>query len=202
MSADDGRSVPIDYCDIADLVAKMQALKELKRQGWVARGVPDPESVADHSYGVALLALIFARHLHLDLGRVLTMALLHDLGESIIGDVIPADNMADADKAAAEEQAMRDLLGRLDPADELIGQWLDFEYRRSPEGQLIAELDRLEMAFQADRYENATQLDLSEFFTYVEERLSSPEFLDLLRRLQQDRFARQQKANGESATTT
>jgi len=195
MSADEISPTPINYRDIADLVLRVQDLKELKRQGWVARGVPDPESVADHSYGVALLALIFARRLHLDLGRVLTMALLHDLGESIIGDVIPADNMAPADKTAAEEQAMRDVLGHLDPAGELVSQWLDFHHRRSPEGQLVGELDKLEMAFQADRYENATRLDLSEFFTYVEDRLCSPEFLALLRRLQQDRSARQLEAN-------
>jgi putative hydrolases of HD superfamily len=201
LRADDVTPAPIDYHDISDLVLRVQALKELKRQGWVARGIPDPESVADHSYGVAVLALIFARRLHLDLGRVLTMALLHDLGESIIGDVIPADNIADADKAAAEEQAMRDVLGHLDPTGELIGQWLDFHYRRSPEGQLIGELDRLEMAFQADHYENATRLDLSEFFTYVEEKLRSPEFLNLLQRLQQDRSARRSKASGGSSAT-
>lgn len=194
-NADNAAPGSIDYEDVANLMLRIQALKELKRQGWVARGVPQPESVADHSYGVAIMALIFARRRHLDLGRVLTMALLHDLGESIIGDVIPADNMAPADKAAAEEQAMRDILGNLDPSGELIDQWLDFQHRRSPEGELINDLDRLEMAFQANHYEGVTQLNLDEFFTYVEERLGSPEFLGLLQRLQQARSARQSQAS-------
>lgn len=201
MSAEDGTPAPIDCRGIADLMGRVQSLKELKRQGWVARGVPDPESVADHSYGVAILALVFARRLNLDPGRVLTMALLHDLGESIIGDIIPADNMDDGEKAAAEEQATREVLERLDSSGELIELWLDFHYRRSPEGQLISQLDRLEMAFQADRYENATQLDLGEFFTYVEERLQTPELLDLFRWLLEVRSTRQLRASGASPVT-
>lgn len=200
MNADNATPDSIDYEDIANLMLKVQALKELKRQGWVARGVPQPESVADHSYGVAIMALIFAPRLRLDLSRVLTMALLHDLGESVIGDIIPADNIAPADKAAAEERAMRDILGNLDPSGELIDQWLDFQHRRSPEGELINDLDRLEMAFQADHYEGATELDLGEFFSYVEERLGSPEFLGLLKRLQQARSARQAQTSVRSST--
>ena len=196
MSIDDGTPAPIDHRDIADLMSRVQSLKELKRQGWVARGVPDPESVADHSYGVAILTLVFARQLNLDLGRAVTMALVHDIGESIIGDVIPADKMDAAEKAAVEEQAIRDVLGRLDSSGELIELWLDFQQQRSPEGVLVHELDRLEMAFQANRYENTTQLSLGEFFTYVEERLQSPELLDLLRRLLDERSARQPRPSG------
>lgn len=189
MSVDDGGTVPIDHRDIVDLMGRVQALKELKRRGWVTRGVPAPESVADHSYGVAILTLVFARHLNLDSGRAVTMALLHDIGESIIGDVIPADKVDAAEKATIEEQAIREVLGPFDSSGELIKLWLDFHYQRSPEGVLVHELDKLEMAFQAYRYENVTQLRLDEFFAFTEEKLQSPELLSLLRRLLGDRSA-------------
>lgn len=69
-------------------------LKRTTRTGWARRGVPDPENVAAHSYGVAHITLILAQLLEqpLDLGRALAMAVLHDLPESLTTDIPrPAD---------------------------------------------------------------------------------------------------------------
>lgn len=76
----------------------IKALKLAPRTGWVDRGV-DPllaESVADHSFGVALLAWVGAierqaEGADLDPHRVLTLALLHDLAEAETGDWPPYD---------------------------------------------------------------------------------------------------------------
>jgi putative hydrolase of HD superfamily len=78
------------------LAQRAQRLKQLPRQGWLDRGVPQlqTESVADHSLGVALLAWMAALDAQaagadLDPARVLALALVHDLPEAEIGDWTP-----------------------------------------------------------------------------------------------------------------
>lgn len=139
-------------------------LKELTRRGWVARGVPAPESVADHSLGVCVLATLFSSQLGLDRGKLLTMATLHDLCEAVCGDVIPADGMDPAAKLDRERAAMEQVLGGVHGADELLSLWLDMALGRTEEGRLIKDLDTLEMVLQADHYERSGPRDLEEFF--------------------------------------
>jgi putative hydrolase of HD superfamily len=62
-------------------------LKELKRTGWVESGILEPESVADHSYRTTLLAMILSDQKGLDTLKTVKMALLHDLVESVTGDL-------------------------------------------------------------------------------------------------------------------
>ncbi len=82
----------------------IRVLKDLYRQGWIKyHGVPKEraESVADHSYGVAMLALMMAVETRpeLDAGRVALLALVHDFGEvGTIGDVTPHDGVSTKDK--------------------------------------------------------------------------------------------------------
>ncbi|HEY9283293.1 MAG TPA: HD domain-containing protein, partial [Pyrinomonadaceae bacterium] len=74
------------------ILADLQRLKRLDRTGWVLRGLaPGAESVAAHSYGVAVAAMLLAdlvraRGVELDVERVLRLALLHDLAEARTGD--------------------------------------------------------------------------------------------------------------------
>src|SRR5260221_8313896 len=75
---------------LAEMAAR---LKDVRRQGWVDRGVPDAESVADHSYGVALLAWAVARARGLDGERALLIAIVHDLAEAEVGDETPFDDL-------------------------------------------------------------------------------------------------------------
>jgi putative hydrolase of HD superfamily len=129
------------------LAQRSEALKALPRTGWLDRGLSPPivESVADHSFGVALLAWLSAVERHaagvaLEPCRVLLLALVHDLAEAGTGDITPYDpdalsHAADADarraflerrhvrdasreamKHAAEDEAMRALLAALPPA--------------------------------------------------------------------------------------
>ena len=60
-------------------------LKSVKREGWVRSGVEDPESVAAHSWGMAILAMHLCPE-NLNKMRVLEMSSVHDLPEIIVGD--------------------------------------------------------------------------------------------------------------------
>ncbi|MBN1327023.1 MAG: HD domain-containing protein [Candidatus Cloacimonetes bacterium] len=126
-------------------------LKALFRQGWLQRQVDADkvESAADHSFGTAILALLLCPE-HLDRLRVLEIALLHEAGECIIGDLTPADNIDEAEKSRLELQAAEKILSPLPDGDRLLGLWKEFEFETSAEGRFVRQLDKLEMGLQAE----------------------------------------------------
>jgi putative hydrolase of HD superfamily len=143
-----------------DLALQANRLKAMPRAGWMIRGLAHPESVAAHSYGVAFLSLILAQAIDepLDRAKLLTVALLHDLPESHVTDIpYPALRfIAPAVKRTAELEALEEILADLPSADEYRELWLDFEDRRTPEGRLVRDADRLERMIQAFVYERST----------------------------------------------
>ena len=122
-------------------------LKEIVRAGWVRAGIGTPESVADHSWGMALLAIVLCPD-DLDRERVLALAIVHDLAEVRVGDITP-DEMPRDVKRERERIAAASLL-REHPR--LWALWEDYEQARSPEAKFVHELDKLEMGLQALRY--------------------------------------------------
>lgn len=128
------------------------ALKRMPRRGWVQRGVPDPESVAAHSFGVATLAAVTASTAGADPARAALVAVIHDLAEALTGDVTPADGVPDGEKRRREKEAVRRILAGVDPDGTLMDAWLDYAERRTPEGRLVKDLDKIDMALQADTY--------------------------------------------------
>ena len=97
---------------LADLLLQANRLKTTPRTGWHQGGVPRPESVADHSHGVSLAALMLADLAApaADRAKILTVAVLHDLPESVTGDLslgasrlLPAGAKARAEGAALDE---------------------------------------------------------------------------------------------------
>lgn len=142
------------------LLLGAQRLKRTPRTGWVTRGVPDVESVADHSFGVTLISLILGEMVKqpLNKAKLLTIALLHDLPESVIGD-LPAPAAVyfpPGAKRKAEANALNDLLGGLPYAEHWRSWWQEFEEGTSIEGQVVREADRLDMIIQAYVYEQTT----------------------------------------------
>jgi putative hydrolase of HD superfamily len=135
-------------------------LKRTPRTGWVMRGVPDAESVADHSFGVTFISLILANMVDqtLDRSKLLTIALLHDLPESVVSDLpTPATaHFPPAAKQRAEAAALSELLHGLPCAELWHSWWREFEEGTSIEGQLVRDADRLDMLIQAHIYEQTT----------------------------------------------
>jgi putative hydrolase of HD superfamily len=164
----------MDGDQLVGLLLESASLKRMPRTGWLMRGVPHVESVADHSFGVAFVALVLADVLaangdvggELDVAKILTMALLHDLAEVRLTDlpVRAARLVSDAVKSQAEALAMADLLAPLPSAQRLKALWQEFEDRASPEGRLVHDADKLEMMVQCLRYEQAGSRGLDEFW--------------------------------------
>lgn len=162
---------------------ELNHLKQLYRQGWLRRAISPAqcESVAEHTFGVALLALFLAdSHFPaLDPLKLVRMALLHDLGEIYAGDMTPADNVPAAEKHRLEAESVQRVLGKLPHAQTYLALWDEFEQGQSAEAQVIKQLDRLEMALQAVVYEQQSQVTLSEFFDTAQAALTTPALLAL-----------------------
>jgi len=164
-------------------------LKETPRAGWSLRGIAAPESVAEHSHRMALLALVLAPRAEppLDAARCVAMALVHDLAEALVGDITPFDGVDAREKRRREEEAMR-TLAALEDDDGLLGLWREYAAAETPEARLVKELDRLETVLQASEYgarEDVGHAALGEFWDGAAARLSSAgtrALLDALRR--------------------
>jgi len=157
-------------------------LKRLKRAGWVERQVPQVESVAEHSFRSAVLAVLAGGKLRRE--RLVTIALLHDLCEAITGDATPADGLDPAVKSQREEQAMAALTTGLVNGQELYELWLDFERGRTPEGRLIKQIDKLEMALQALEYAESGHPGLQEFLADGRRVIEDPLLRELFQRIE------------------
>lgn len=145
---------------VLDLLLHGNRLKVTPRGGWAIRGLADGESVADHSFGVVFVALVLSELIQepVDREKVLTMALIHDLPESVITD-IPAPALRyfpEGAKRHAELNAMAEILGRLPFGGRLRAWWQEFENRSCVEARLVSDADRLELLIQAYVYERTS----------------------------------------------
>jgi putative hydrolase of HD superfamily len=163
-------------------------LKQLYRQGWLKRGVPKErcESIAEHSFGVALLGLWLsaAYFPELDAGKVLRMALLHDLGEIYAGDIIPGDNISAEEKHRREAQSVERVLGKLPKSRDYLACWQEFELGQTAEARFVRQVDRLEMGLQAGVYASQGFENLDEFFASARQGLSDPALVELIEAVQ------------------
>ena len=129
-------------------------LKDRPRTGWGLRGVADPESVADHSWGTALLCLLFADEARVDTAEALEIALVHDLAEAETGDFARRDGADVSGKAALEADAMAGLaaLWPGPAADRLMRRWEAYETRRGRAARFVRDMNLLDMCVQALAY--------------------------------------------------
>ncbi len=190
-----------DWLRFFDLVGR---LKALRRQGWIDRGVREPESVADHSFRLALMAWLLAQEQpSLDAGRAAVLALAHDVAEALAGDRTPFDAAlrtgaererlfrqrpvydpaAEAEKTAAERAALREMAAMLPEAigAALIAAWEEYEAAETPEARFVRQLDKLETVLQALEYRaRQPELIIDSFVLGALDEVSDPRLRALL----------------------
>lgn len=154
-----------------DNLLEMLELKQLLRTGWVRSGVDNPESVAAHSWGMAILALRLAPK-ELNLERVLSLCLVHDLPEVRVGDLTPHDDTSN--KAELEHKAM----------SEMAPQWLslfeEYEAGETGEAKFVKQIDKLDMGLQAIMYQTKQDIVLEEFIASAKSKISNNNLLGFL----------------------
>ena len=166
-----------DCAAIVTLLDHGSILKRLPRMGWLLNGVLPCESVADHTAGVALLTVALASTINadwrnegldapLDVGRAVTLAVLHDLAESVVTDLPKRSTVLIGAQAKhnAESAAIHGLLADLPAGNDYTILWREYDARTTPEARLVADADKLEMLHQALEYERAGYRTLEEFW--------------------------------------
>lgn len=189
---------------LLEFLRNAERLKTVTRSGFTSAG--QPESVAEHTWRLALMATLVAPQFpDVDASRLVRMCLIHDLGEAIGGD-IPAPEQArrraDGDsegKAAAERRDLLTLLGPLPQAlrDEMSALYDEYEAAQSPEARLAKALDKLETILQHTQGENPPDFDYRFNLSYGREHTADPPLIAAIRAIL-DR-ATEDRATGQTA---
>jgi putative hydrolase of HD superfamily len=157
---------------------ELQRLKNLDRTGWTLRGRPaGTESVAAHSFGVCLAAMMLAdelaaRGMMVNVERLLRMALLHDWAEARIGDLPKtATNYFGAEvRKRTETAAFADIANGSDNGATLYRElYEEYEQRASVESRLVKAADVIDLLVQALALERAGARGLDEFWDVARE---------------------------------
>ena len=166
---------------------KVLELKNIQRQGWKDKlDMNNVESVADHSYSTAIMSMVLSDLEGFDTEKIIKMALLHDLAESIIGDITP-DRINDKRKINIENKAMTQILENLPSnlSQQYIVLWDDFQKKSSKEANFLHEIDKLEMAFQAKFYldKGVSKGKLRSFFKTSNNEIKNKQLRNILSRI-------------------
>jgi putative hydrolase of HD superfamily len=151
---------------ILNLIRHGESLKIIERTGWKIAGVKRDytESVAEHSYGCSFIAMVVANHLKakgvvIDIGKVAILAILHDLPESITGDIARTREFSEdmesvRAKEIAERNAIDTILGPLGkPFKNINHLWNEFNENKSAEAIIVKAADIIDMLIHARQLE-------------------------------------------------
>ncbi len=163
---------------LIDIIGKF---KDLKRSGWVAKKVDDPESDAEHSFSVALLAILLMPN-NLDEKKCLEMALVHDLAEVYCGDYTPHDNITNEEKTNQELMAIKRVAEELNN-EKLVSIFNEYLDKSSKESIFINAIDKLDNVITAayyDKNNRSTVKVKKEFADYARQKIDELGNEDLL----------------------
>jgi len=138
---------------IIKFLEEVGKLKIVPREGWKMKGIKDRESVAEHTFRVAVIAMLLSEMEKCSTQKVLKMSLLHDLPESQVGDLTRRSPNY-GQKREIEKKAMKAILRTLPEKlkKEYIQLWEEYRKGRTPEAKLVKYADKLEMLLQAKEY--------------------------------------------------
>lgn len=155
-----------DIHGIIEFFHLINTLKHTPRTGWVYNHVPNPESICDHMYRMAIMAMVLAPPT-IDRTHAVMVSLCHDMAEALVGDITPSDPVTPQEKHQRELAAITKMAELLPPerGEEIKQCWLEFEERSTDVAKFCAQLDKIEMCLQASEYEKTHGLSLSQFFT-------------------------------------
>lgn len=151
---------PSEIEGILSFLREAERLKNVHRSSWTSGG--EPESVAQHTWRLTLMAMLFAEaYPSVDFARLVKICIVHDLGEAIRGDVPAVEQEPDDGRAERERADLRRLVAPLPDrlADEIVALWEEYEGAATPEARLAKALDKLETILQHNQGDNPSDFD-------------------------------------------
>lgn len=139
-------------------------LKDVIRSGWVDWNVKRDrvESIAEHIFGVQMLAIAMKSEYEydIDLMKVIYMLAIHELGETVIGDLTQFE-IAKEEKEKIEHDAVHSILSSLVDGDKIEALFLEFDAQETPEAKFAYQCDKLECDIQSKLYDQENCVDLN-----------------------------------------
>ncbi len=139
-------------------------LKNIIRTGWKDWNVQREriESIAEHVYGVQMLAIAMKSEYEydIDLERVIFMLAVHELGETIIGDLTQFQ-ISKSEKEKIEHEAVHNILQGLLDGKIIEELFLEFDERKTKESLFAYQCDKLECDLQCKLYDQEHCVDLN-----------------------------------------
>lgn len=154
----------MDADRVLECLAEMHTLTKLPRIGWIMAGVPEPESVSDHCFETAIIAYVLAEQLDtpVDMGKVLAMALFHEVGEVRITDLPRRSSpYVKSFKRDAERQASVDILGGV--AESVLPLLEEMHELATVEARLVEAAEELQIIAAAMHYAKENRGDMAEY---------------------------------------
>ena len=201
-------------------------LKKLPRTGFVWLGIKNPETIAQHTFRVAIMNWILGRKAkpRFNLKKIIEISLIHDLCEVYAGDITPYWGLLPKDKEKRKEAlkrwiripkkikeqrdkvkfkkekgALQKLVRKLEPKlkKEIMSCWLEYERLVSKEGRFVKQGDKVETLLQALEYWG-TKPDspVIGWWEEVEDLVDNPIQLDFLEKIEK-KFYQKKKINGK-----
>lgn len=123
-----------------ELLFELGTMRHIERS-WRQFGGAHLANVAEHSYRVIWIALVLAKAEGADIGKVVKMAMIHDLPETRTGDA----NYVQREYVSSDEKsAMMDILAGTSVAEELRDLWSEYRERQSVEAKIVKDADNLD----------------------------------------------------------
>lgn len=144
-----------------------QALQDLKRTGWVDKGVENPESVKEHTEALLVLAEELTSFLtEEEIDGLIDMLEVHDWPEAINGDEVILELNPDNRKVLKEvkfeneRKALVKICEDLPNGEEIMALWLRFENSNDPAAEFGRQLDKYQAVEKALEYEQTQGIAL------------------------------------------
>ncbi|KAF8477178.1 hypothetical protein BDZ91DRAFT_688324 [Kalaharituber pfeilii] len=152
----------------------IERLKTTPREGWRRHGLSHCESIADHMYRMSIISMLCPDS-SINRDHCVKMAIVHDMAESLVGDITPLDNVHKDEKHSRELKTMEylttELLAPTNPqiAAEILSLWQEYEDGATPEAIFVKDVDKFELLCQSIEYEKryGAKKDFSEFLQVV-----------------------------------
>ena len=139
-------------------------LKNVIRTGWKDWNVQREriESVAEHVYSVQMLAIAMHSEFgyDIDIQKVIFMLAVHELGETVIGDLTQFQ-ISKEEKEKIEHEAVHKILKDLINGEQIEKLFLEFDAHETEEALFAYQCDKLECDLQCKLYDQENCVDLN-----------------------------------------
>ena len=139
-------------------------LKDIVRSGWKVWNIKRErvESIAEHIYGVQMLAIAMKSEYQYDINleKVILMLAIHELGETVIGDLTQFEIDSES-KEIIEHKAVHTILYGLIDGEKLEELFLEFDTKETKEAIFAYQCDKLECDLQSKLYDEEKFVDLN-----------------------------------------